>query len=525
MSLRIGQFATTCFVPRRREKDAELVDHLARGSLTKDLADHLGPSLSRQPAIVRIRRLPIRVVIPGPEFNEDSLSKAWTLAFSKALFTALAYPPGVGPFEVFRADSVAAFIAGAIHELLAGTAAGKWQYAEFEEIFRSGGEQAALALLCLWPHLTIPILLELAHSNGLDRLLARFDDLALEQIFAVLARRQHTEPAPLSIADLIAAAQLVRAQVVEKLSVLRSRRYALRLFVEARRRGEPGWPPRMLFHSLLAVAILLEESALLGDTPRREISGAKRLPAGVASTLDRLRREMQLTPQAPQLVRLNTLLSELRVKLKIPPPLEKTPEARWISSRFCGLFFLCSTLDGLGWMTAWSGLSRFQTAGISFLLAGLALSITEQFDPAPRALEAGLALFSGNTNEPDLIHLRVAFQEHSRDARLEVLRVALPREEVYDAAESWPAALGLLKDRLLGSFASRIRGFRQSSSQSVVRTFIERSGRIRVEPDRIVVTAEPSPFHVALRIAGMDAPVQSLSWLGGRRLEFDVGEL
>jgi hypothetical protein len=293
----------------------------------------------------------------------------------------------------------------------------------------------------------------------------------------------------------------------------------------------------MLFHSLLAVAILLEEgltlsearwfqgSALPGDTAIEETASPKRLPPSVASILEHLRREMRFTPQAPRLVRLNALLSELRVELKVPPPSEKTSPARWISSRWCGLFFLSSTLDGLGWVAAWRRLSRFQTGGISFLLAGLALTIIEQFDPAPRALEAGVALFSGYTDEPDLVHLREAFQVHSQDARLEVLRAALPREDADNAAESWPAALALLKDHLLRSFALRIRGFRQASSQSIVRTFIARSGRILVERERIVVAAEPSPFHVALRIAGVDAPVESVSWLGGRRLEFDVGEL
>lgn len=516
------------------------MDRLAHGRFPKDLADHLGPSLSRQPAIVRIRFLPMRVVIPGPELNEGSLSKAWTQAFSKALFTALAYPTGAGPFEVFRSDSVAAFVASAIRDLLAGSAAGKFQYAEFEEIFRSGNDQAALTLLCRWPHLTTSILLELAGSNAVDRLLGRFDDLALEQIFAVLGRHENAEAAPLSVAELIASAQLARTHLPDKLSVLRSRRYALRLFVEARRRGDPGWLPRRLFHSLLAVTILLQEgtltgaslsqgSAHFGDTQHQESAGAKRLPAIVKSVLDQIRREMQLRPEAPPLVRLNALLIELRIDLKIPSPSEAAQRARWIASRWCGLFFLSTTLDGLGWVDAWRRLNHFQTGGVSFLLAGLALATTEQFDPAPNSLESGVALFSGYTDQPDLAHLRRAFEDHGRDVRLDVLRAALSpevsHEEIDEAAGSWAATLDRLKQHLLRAFASRIRGFRQASGPSIVRTFIQRSGRIRVEPERIAVAVEPSPFQVALHIAGLDGPVESLSWLGGRRLEFEIGEL
>ena len=81
MALRIRQFETTCHVPARFESKAELVDRLARGRLTHDLSQHLGPSLSRQTAIVRIRRLRFRVIIPASELNEEGLSLAWKQAF------------------------------------------------------------------------------------------------------------------------------------------------------------------------------------------------------------------------------------------------------------------------------------------------------------------------------------------------------------------------------------------------------------------------------------------------------------
>ena len=198
------------------------MDQLARGRFGSDLAGHLGPSLMRQPAIVRIRQLPLRVIIPANELTEDTLSKAWALAFSKALFTALAYPTGAGPFEIYRAESVASFVASAIRELLEGTAATKWQYAEFEQIFRLGSTQAALALLCKWPWESVAILIELAQARVLERLLARFDELALERLFTVLGRPEDAEPPPLAIADLIAAAKLVLRHAPERLPALRT---------------------------------------------------------------------------------------------------------------------------------------------------------------------------------------------------------------------------------------------------------------------------------------------------------------
>src|SRR5277367_3440249 len=109
MAMRIGLFNTTCHVPPQRRSDAEVVDRLARGRFARDLGEHLGRSLARQPAIIRIRRLPMRVVVPASELNEDALSLIWRQEFGKALFTALAYPAGAGPIEVFRADSIAGF--------------------------------------------------------------------------------------------------------------------------------------------------------------------------------------------------------------------------------------------------------------------------------------------------------------------------------------------------------------------------------------------------------------------------------
>jgi hypothetical protein len=40
--------------------------------------------------------------------------------------------------------------------------------------------------------------------------------------------------------------------------------------------------------------------------------------------------------------------------------------------------------------------------------------------------------------------------------------------------------------------------------------------------DVISVVLAPSPYHVALHISGMDDPLPSVSWMGGRRLEFHL---
>jgi hypothetical protein len=596
MSLRIHQLNTVCHVPRQRQEDAGLVDRLARGRFARDLGDHLGPSLGRQPAIVRIRRLAFRVIIPAHELNEDTLSLRWRQEFGKALFTALAYPTGARPDQVFRAESVAGFIASAIRELLDGTAQTKWQFAEFESFFRSGNTQAALGLICEWPQHTMSVLLELAELGILDRLLVRFDDLAIERLFAVLARSADSETEPLTVADLIATARLVLAYPPDKTVALPSRANALTLFVKAHRQGQTLQSPRVLFHALLALAVLLNEEVFWPGAPSDE-PVARRLPPSVLAILESIYRAVRdqvestsetgireltqsylgaKTPGGPQtrgkgislhlpelehlligltfalgvpgqiqrtmhgkiagsqtwdesmsphLAELNQLLGGLRNELRVPPPFAPPKEVRWISSEWCGLFFLASTLVRLGWISSWKQLSDFQTGGVSCLIAGLVLAITEKFDPAVLALDPGVALFAGYVHDPDLMQLRKVFQESPREARLRVLGASLPHDAVEDAAENWQGTFDLLSEKLLRDFASRIRGFRQSTRRGILSSFIARPGRLLIEPERIVVFPSPSPFNVALHISGIDEPVDSPVWLGGRRLEFHLEDL
>lgn len=524
MGLRIGQFVTTCHVPRALRHKAGLVDELAHGRFARDLGDHLGPSLSRQPAIVRIRRLSLRVIVPAPELNEDSLSRAWAAAFSKALFTALAYPSGTGPVEVFRADSLALYLAGAIRDLLHGVATTRWYYDEFNEIFRQGGTEAALTLLCRWNNETIAILSELARAGELDRLLARFDDLAMERIFRALGSPHDADPPSLSIAELIAAAKMAAAIPPEKAAHLRSRRYALRRFVDLRATADPQRSVRTLHHLFTTLWILIGEGLLPPGIEPQSVAFGMRPPA-VQHLMETITQEFQERPHSSRLAELNRLIDDLRIRLNVPPPTPAVPEIRSVASDWCGLFFLAGTLDNLGWIPAWRRLGDFQRGGISSLIAGLALTIAGKLSPELRSLDPGIAFFAGYVEEPDLMHLRSVLNDSSREARREVLQAALGELKSLDAHETWEATFNLLADALIQRFASNLRGFRQATRSGIVRTFLQRPGRIRIEDTRIVVAPEPSPYHVVLHIAGMDSPTGSLSWLGGRRLEFEMGDL
>jgi hypothetical protein len=521
MALVIRKLETKCRIPRKVRNAAEVVDQFARGRFASDLAAHLGPSLSRQPAVVRIRRLPVRVVIPASELNEASLSKAWTAAFGRALFQALAYPSGLGPFEVFRAESAAKFIAGAIRDLLDGRTSASWQYEEFRDAFTLGMTEGAVRLLTHWPELCAEILVELDQAESLDKLLPRLDDLALERMFRPLAAPGESERRPLDLDDLVRCGKLVLEHPPQKLSTMRSRSFALKLFVRAYLAREYARSPRTIFHVASAWAILLSDdlpqlSSILQDGPVVE-----RFPAETVALLRALAHEVRHFPQSAGLTQVKQVLEDLRSSLHLPPPSASEKPSRVISSDWCGLFFLVGTLERLDWARAWQTLPEFHVGGVSPLLVGLAMTIAGQFDASLSRLEPGLALFSGYFDEPDLRHVRSVFEEFSTEARRKVLRAAIESDE---SAETWQSLFAKLADTLLRRFTEAIPGFRRSTPGSIVRTFLQRKGRIRIEERRIVVEPEPSAFHLALHIAGLDAPISEVSWFGGRSLEFAIEE-
>ena len=63
------------------------------------------------------------------------------------------------------------------------------------------------------------------------------------------------------------------------------------------------------------------------------------------------------------------------------------------------------------------------------------------------------------------------FRISSARGLAEVLHAALPQQSTTDAAENWDGTFTLLAVTLLREFfASRIRGFRQATQQSIVRS-------------------------------------------------------
>src|SRR5262245_14358403 len=109
MGVAIEKLVIRCRTSPRHAAVGGIADRVARQRLATELTQFVGPALSRQPRVVRIRRLSVKLEIAAEEFSEETLAAAWARAITRALFEALAYPSGSGPVQIVRADSPAAF--------------------------------------------------------------------------------------------------------------------------------------------------------------------------------------------------------------------------------------------------------------------------------------------------------------------------------------------------------------------------------------------------------------------------------
>ena len=66
----------------------------------------------------------------------------------------------------------------------------------------------------------------------------------------------------------------------------------------------------------------------------------------------------------------------------------------------------------------------------------------------------------------------------------------------------------------------QLKGYDMASAKSLFRAFVETSGRVKVEEERIVVRLDRRSHNPILREAALDRDVPPIPWLGNRRLCF-----
>jgi hypothetical protein len=136
-------------------------------------------------------------------------------------------------------------------------------------------------------------------------------------------------------------------------------------------------------------------------------------------------------------------------------------------------------------------------------------------------------MFAGWIGDPDLAGFARWLDRLSIERRLDLLRVLAGDQasSLLTAAEDSASTLALLGHAVVRQFARDLRGFGRASHRFIVERCIQSAGRILIEERRVVVSLRSNPLWVALHVSGSDAPIESVGWLGGRRVEFELGGL
>jgi hypothetical protein len=536
MSLTINRFLTRCEIPRRMSERAHLADRVAR----ERFAAQCGRFLDAWPAqlgIIRIRRLAVKLRVDPSRFDESSLSQAWAEAFLQELKIVLAYPTGAGKIEVVRAESRAAWLATFIVDLLAGIAPQCWQYAEFQQFFGLAKAEAVLTLLAQEPAEAVPTLLALDRSGTLQRMLDLFDEYDLERLFRIISDGlgESTETR-ISIGDLLMVGRLVLARHPPTETKLDGRRYALGLFLRLNESQIGEWTPRRILYTLIALVALgdrlrIDESrpwrSELTGEPTKDERGHLLLPDAVIRVLEEVRAITSAADDSPSsndIAALAMLVENLRSALSPSHIATKQKEEAWVNSECAGLFLLVGTLKQLDWYTKMLA-SPFAAAhgsgSVTYLMAGLGLAVLDRFTEIPEKLDCGVALFAGWEGDPNLAGMRRFFESTSADDRRQLLAKLLGDEEdIERSALTWRQSFNVMAERVIRKFADKVRGFRGAHRSFVTRQLLSVPGRVRIGNEHILVVLSPRPFNVALHVSAMDEPVDYVSWLGNRRVEF-----
>ena len=538
MSININRFVTRCEVPKRSAAGWQGVNQLVREEFVTECRRQLIPRLPERPEVVRIRRLAVRLRLTG-EFDRQSVARAWARAFAFEMFAALK-PLNSRGVEVVCAETRSEWLAKFISDLISGLAGTHWEYEEFHDVLQFGVSDGVLTVLQREPSEIVPVLLLLKANGHLDQLLGLLDDLALEELFVAIAQASREQAVELDIDQLLEIGALASSETRIHAG-LANRRRALRLFLLLNRSRDTLltglWSPRLVFNALLTLDALIEhwrsgEPATLVRDLSPEVLGQRTgspLHPVVAAFLARLRELAQQTNsefETRKLRSLSQVLAELS-PLSTVAAVEQTKKAYWTSSDWAGLLLLVGLLNRLGWpqriMKSPLG-ATYGPRALTYCLIGLGLRMFGCSLETAR-LEPGLTLFAGGMqpDSMDLAGFRHFLASVSETEQLELVSALVGREENdTDAINGWAAKLDFLTSILIREFASRVRGFREASPSFVVKNFFAQPGRICISDEQILVILRSNPFHVALHMSGMDESIESVSWLGGRRLEFEL---
>jgi len=200
---------------------------------------------------------------------------------------------------------------------------------------------------------------------------------------------------------------------------------------------------------------------------------------------------------------------------------------RWIRSECAGFFLLVPVIQSLRWperlLRSRLG-AEYGPRTMTYLLAGIAFALRRVPIEDGSRLDAGTALFAGWFGEPYHAGFERFITSPSTDERMDFVTALTDAGNVIDPAiaGSWRSTFAFLAATLVRAFAGRLRGFRQSSEQFIVRSFLNVPGGVEITPDRLRVVLDRNPLWVVVHLAGADSRADRVPWFGDRSVEFEL---
>jgi hypothetical protein len=484
--------------------DADLVrgrlEHLVRDYLPQAIADRFSLDLGEPGVVYRVRQLDLGLWVDAGQMSDRQISDALANLLAQALVKALQYGP---PAQVQRYESYDHFITAFLTDLFTGQAWERWQYREFEMLRGLSKGQVASQLLAPRPELLLGVTRLLEDLGRLDDLLDALDGQDLDLIWRRgLGFSASSGVPPRSVRERALAA-LEGGRLRPGGLLLRE---ALGLYLHAVRRnpnlaGDPHLAAACEHLTLLSELIAarptpelwqaLAEGAVEDSAALEAVFAGADLPAEAGWALEWLRS-----------VEGRAYFSSL-ARLAAPPlpalaraPARSKALGQEMRTQFAGLGLLLPFVRELE-------LERLGSAGLYQLLVALcgrSLRALAWSDPAPLWL-SGLP------------------PKEAHDARLAEIAWPEMLDEIpggEDYLGSGPEA-GAAR-RVLNLFASRLRGFAESSPGYLAKQFIFQPGRLALLPGRLEVYLHRVPLGIVLHMAGMDGFQARLPWLSDREL-------
>lgn len=522
MTLTIGRLHVRTRVPARLRTVASATAQLVREVLPQSASRHLD-RLPQEPAVARIRRLYVRVRLTAAELDARRLGDAWSDAFARALIRAINQPPEMGgtlasgSAETWFAEVTIAILDGRLSE---------WAFDEFEPYRDLPASSAIVSLVrdheADWP----AVLAQLARKDRLDRLIHALGADGCRQLLPAMTDRR-TWSSVTSLDELASIAALTVRQLATVLPRESLDMLALRLVAAAADDGGRAstYSPETLRSAIAALVWLSRRlqqpssgfARRYPALPIDELHGAPALLAVITSAYDALRR-----PDPP----VSGPLASIRELLPVFTNANEPGTAMTVTdSPVAGLFLLVPVLDRARWAERIraSVLGKAYGANaVTYVLTGTALAILGRAPTGTERIDPGVATFAGWLEGADPSALRRLARDQGREVWVDLVRCLAGDAVEGDLIAGWDLAFSVLGTTLVRQFAERLRGFSRSTERFIVERMLAAPGRLEIDEHRVLVRLHSNAFWPVIRLSGADAPVDAVSWLGGRQVAFEL---